>query len=104
MGGVTWHIHTKKWHVQVYSKGKKKKYGGYFKNELDAAKRANQLCEELGIPPQNPTINAIPEQQFQDGDYKTIENLLISSEIVKPGNDDAKKRKRNCKKEFNEDD
>jgi hypothetical protein len=36
-----------------------------FKDELDAAKRVNQLCEELGIPLQNPTISAIPNQQYQ---------------------------------------
>ena len=36
-----------------------------FKDELDAAKRANQLCEELKIPLQNPEISAIPNQQYQ---------------------------------------
>merc|ERR1712034_192863 len=30
-------------------------------------KRVNQLCEELGIPPQNPEISAIPNQQYQFG-------------------------------------
>ena len=36
--------------------GEKNKYGGYFYDELDAGKKVNQLCEELGLPPQNPGI------------------------------------------------
>merc|ERR1711925_53139 len=48
-----------------YPKGQKPKYGGIFDDELDAAKRVNQLCGELGIPPQNPTISAMPNQQYQ---------------------------------------
>ena len=36
-----------------------------FKDELDAAKRVNQLCEEQGIPLQNPEISAIPNEQYQ---------------------------------------
>merc|ERR1712034_64745 len=36
--------------------------GGYFKDELDAAKKVNQLCEENGIPLKNPEIGSIPNQ------------------------------------------
>ena len=54
-----------KWYVRLYLKGQKPKFGGLFKNELDAAKRVNQLCEEFGIPAQNPEINATPNQQYQ---------------------------------------
>merc|ERR1712096_268207 len=50
---------------QCVRKDKKTKHGGYFKDELDAAKRMNQLCEELGIPLQNPEISATPNQQYQ---------------------------------------
>ena len=39
-------------------------FGGYFKDELDAAKRVNQLCEKLGNPAQNPEISAMPNQQY----------------------------------------
>ena len=63
--GVSWHRKRKKWCVLIYPKGQKPKYGGDFDDELDAAKRVNQLCEEFGIPPQNPTISAIPNQQYQ---------------------------------------
>ena len=55
----------KKWYVLIYPKGQKPKFGGTFKDELDAAKRVNQLCEELGIPLKNPTISTIPNQQYQ---------------------------------------
>ena len=37
--------------------------GGTFNDELDAAKRVNQLCEEMGIPYKNPGISATPNQQ-----------------------------------------
>merc|ERR1712034_60131 len=63
--GVTWHKERKKWYVQLQIKGKKKTFGGSFKDELDAGKRVNQLCEELGIPLQNPAITWIPNQQYQ---------------------------------------
>merc|ERR1712034_60282 len=50
------HKNSGKWYVVVSCKGHKRKYGGMFKEELDAAKRVNQLCEELDIPPHNPGI------------------------------------------------
>ena len=63
---MTWHKNSGKWYVAMYMKGAQKpKYGGTFNDELDAAKRVNQLCEQLRIPPQNPTISAIPNQQYQ---------------------------------------
>jgi len=66
--GVHWNAHCEKWGVRLYMKEKKRKYGGMFKDELDAAKRANQICEELGIPTLNPEINAIPNEQCQRND------------------------------------
>ena len=63
--GVYWHSQKKRWFVLICPKGQKRKYGGVFKEELDAAKRVNQLCQELGIPPQNPEISAIPNDQYQ---------------------------------------
>merc|ERR1712034_234911 len=63
--GVIWHKQSGNWYAQLQVKGKKQKYGGIFKDELDAAKRINQLCEEFGIPPHNPTISAVPNQQYQ---------------------------------------
>ena len=61
--GVYWHKQSGRWYAQLQVKGKKKKYGGTFKDELDAAKRVDQLCEELKIPPQNPGIEEPPTQQ-----------------------------------------
>merc|ERR1712096_359501 len=63
--GVYWHKENGKWYVLIHPKEQKLKYGGMFKNELDAGKRVNQLCEELGISPQNPTISATPNQNYQ---------------------------------------
>merc|ERR1712034_300891 len=54
-----------KWLVHMSLKGKQQKYGGYFREELDAAKKVNQLCEEMEIPLQNPGISAIPTQQSE---------------------------------------
>ena len=63
--GVYRHKQVHKWYVLIYPKGQKRKYGGMFNDELDAAKRVNQLCEELRIPSQNPEISAMPNQQYQ---------------------------------------
>jgi len=63
--GVSWHRQSRKWCVFVRLKDKKIKYGGTFNDELDAAKRVNQLCEDLGITPKNSAISAIPNQQYQ---------------------------------------
>ena len=62
--GVSWSKETAKWRVQLSIKGEKPKEGGYFKDELDAAKRVNQLCAEFGIPLRNPTINMNPNEQL----------------------------------------
>jgi hypothetical protein len=41
-------------------KGQSPKYGGQFNNELDAAKKVNELCKNFGVSHQNPKISAIP--------------------------------------------
>merc|ERR1712034_85219 len=88
--GVTWHKRCKKWYVALRSKNGKLKFGGYFSDELDAAKRVNQFCKELGIPHKNHEISAKPNRQCQGSkhsDNKTIgsegANLVIDSEIAK---------------------
>jgi hypothetical protein len=43
----------------------KEKYGGTLIDELDTTKRVNQICEKLGILPQNPEINATPNHKYQ---------------------------------------
>jgi hypothetical protein len=62
---VCWNRNIGKWYVLIHAKGQKPKYGGMFKDELDAAKGANQLCEVMGIALKNPEISAIPNQQYQ---------------------------------------
>jgi len=62
---VTWKKQIGRWYANIKVKGEPIKYGGIFKDEMDAAKRVNQLCEELGIPPYNPTVSATPNHQYQ---------------------------------------
>merc|ERR1712034_163771 len=69
--GVTWHRGKGKWQVQLQLKGQKPKHGGTFNDERDAAKRLNQLCEEFGIPLQNPEISAMQNHSYQKY-YKTV--------------------------------
>ena len=71
--GVYWHRKNRKWTVRICPKGQKQKYGGMFEDELDAAKKVNQLCEEFGIPAQNSETSAMPNQQYQ---VTIIENLF----------------------------
>jgi hypothetical protein len=63
--GVSWHEQAGKWCVLISLKKQKQKYGGLFKDELDAAKRVNQICVEMGIPSKNPEISAVPNQDYQ---------------------------------------
>jgi len=63
--GVNWNKTNRKWFARLSSKGKIQKYGGCFNDELDAAKRVNQMCEEMKIPLRNSGISAIPTQQCQ---------------------------------------
>merc|ERR1712034_143133 len=63
--GVHWHKQIGKWYAHLLLDAGKQKFGGVFIDEMDAAKRVNQLCEEMGIPLRNPGISAIPSQQYQ---------------------------------------
>jgi len=63
--GVHWNKQKRNWFARLTLKGETQKFGGAFNDELDAAKRVNQLCVEFGIPPQNRTISQIPNQQHQ---------------------------------------
>merc|ERR1712034_205128 len=93
--GVSWNRQLGKWDVRIRPKGQTPKYGGYFEHELDAAKKVNQLCEELGIPLQNPEINAVQNQQYQEEckislDYHAIqEEFTYLSKILDKKNDPA---------------
>jgi hypothetical protein len=42
-----------KWKVQVFVKGKGNKWGGLFSNEIEAAKKADSIFVENGLPKRN---------------------------------------------------
>jgi len=73
-------------------------FGGTCKDELDAAKKVNQLCEEFGIPQYNPTISM---QECQHDDYQTAN--LCDSEILETAHENAKKKKRKRPNQINDD-
>jgi len=104
--GVCWHKQSHKWYARLHLKGQPEKYGGIFDDEMDAAKRVNQFCEEFGIPVKNPGISGIPNQSYQECNKKTIDsesvNPIIDSEITKPTGDNSGKNenKRKRKKEL----
>ena len=60
-----WHAESGKWYAHLSLCSGKRKYGGIFDDELDAAKRVNLLCEEHGITAKNPEISEVPNQQLQ---------------------------------------
>jgi hypothetical protein len=76
--GVYWRGKRGKWCVQLRLKKQKPICGGHFKDEMDAAKRANQLCKELGIPLQNPEMSAIPNQKYQ-----VTKKFILSHRVVR---------------------
>jgi len=50
--GVSWDEKKNLWQAEFYVNGKKSKC--YFENELDAAKKINQLCKNMKISLKNP--------------------------------------------------
>jgi len=95
--GVYWQPKRRKWMAEVRAKDGKLKYGGRFSDELDAAKRVNQLCEEMRIPEKNPGIGTMLHLPWKHSDNKTIgsksENLVMGSAIAKPDDNDGTKEK-----------
>ena len=63
--GVSYDKRTGKWCAWFHLKRQKATYGGVFEDELNAANKVNELCKDFGIPPYNPTICAITNQQYQ---------------------------------------
>merc|ERR1711964_347581 len=57
--GVYWKQCDKKWIAKIYVNGNAK-YGGLFDDEIEAAKRVNQLCEEFEISPKNQEVTGQP--------------------------------------------
>jgi len=62
--GVYWHVESGKWYACLSLNSEKHKYGGIFDDELDAAKKVNQLCEESEISPLNPEAAKIHNFSF----------------------------------------
>jgi len=58
--GVIWSERDGKWAARIYM-NPKRYYGGSFDEEIEAAKKVNQICYDLGIPQKNPEVNAIPK-------------------------------------------
>ena len=59
--GVSWNEKRKLWQSKFHFNGKTSK--SYFENELDAAKRINQLCENMKILLKNPELPEMSNQQ-----------------------------------------
>ena len=62
--GVFWNKKIGKWYVLIHLTEEKQKFGGNFTNELDAAKKVNQLCQEFGMPMPNHGIKTNLVTQF----------------------------------------
>jgi len=73
--GVSWNKVNKKWIAQINIKNRGKRFGGCFDDEHEAAKRANQLCGELGMTAKNPGISGIPNQQSVVRQKKRHQNI-----------------------------
>jgi len=102
--GVYWYKERHKWRVQLSLQEEKAKFGGCFDDEMDAAKRVNQLCEQMGIPHKNHGIEPTTNQQHGDDliDDSEHANPVISSEIANAENydDHATKNKRKHEKDL----
>merc|ERR1712034_129629 len=93
--GVSRNTERGTWIARLQVKGQKPKHSGTFKDEMDAAKRLNQLCEELGIHLLNPEISTTPHQPYQhNDDYQTNTNPVVDYEILQTENHDTQKKKR----------
>jgi len=74
---VYWNRDKKKWFVLVALHRGKRKYGGYFNDELDAVKRVNQLCEEIRIPIQNPKYQkTLCNDDSMQAQFTSLVNIL----------------------------
>jgi len=102
--GVCWNKKHKKWYAEVSIGQGNKIHGGVFKNELDAAKRVNEICEEHKIPLKNPGIKTFVEVvPNEDDKNKTVTqsaNPMNDFKIAKNDDDDANEKKRKRKKDF----
>merc|ERR1712034_253722 len=102
--GVYWHKNKRKWCAFVYLKGQNQKYCGGFDNELDAARKVNELCQDFGIPLHNPSAVEMPIQVSSHDHFQSSANPVISVDIVKTDDNDVNNKKRKHEKEFNNDD
>jgi len=63
--GVNWVKKSRKWRAYIYL-GDSFKQGGTYNNQLDAAKRVNQMCDEFKIKRKNPDVNASPNPDIKN--------------------------------------
>ena len=80
--GVSYYKYTGKWQAVLSPKGQRPKYGGRFNDELDAAKRVNQLCENFGIPQQNPGISTTPNEPYQVTKLRNIFCSMVCEKMT----------------------
>merc|ERR1712034_42533 len=92
MGGVCWNKKHKKWYAEVSIGQGNKIHGGVFKNELDAAKRVNEICEEHKIPSKNPGIKTylevVPNEDDKNKTVTQSANPMNGFKIAKNNDDD----------------
>merc|ERR1712034_173121 len=67
--GVCWIKHMNRWGADIIFKKQHKK--SYHANELEAARRVNQYCDEFGINRRNPDVDSMPNK---GEDSKTLLN------------------------------
>merc|ERR1712034_142072 len=63
---------SEKWYVLLFLKGKKPKHGGVFNDELDAAKKFDQLCNEHGISNHETETTTKQQRNRKISQYKGV--------------------------------
>jgi hypothetical protein len=61
--GVFWNKRWQKWETALHLTSGKRKFCGYFDNEIEAAKKLNILCDEYCLPHKNPETDGVPNQK-----------------------------------------
>ena len=70
--GVCWIKHMNRWGADIIFKKQHKK--SYHANEIEAARRVNQYCDDFGINRRNPDVDSMPNKGV-------IQNRLFTNNI-----------------------
>jgi len=98
--GVCWSKRERKWAVHVSSHNHKY-FGGYFDEEMEAATKVNQLCDEIGIKRKNHDFHSMSKQKRQQKNNmgflkpdksKQADTKKLKRKRTVPPNYDATKR------------